>query len=100
MKVTNIIRYTICCQDVLKWSRSREFFYWRLRRRLLEGSLKQKLSQFTVDKTDGQLNSMLSRWFVEDKGTVNVSKLDQEESLVVYMDTVRLEYSVHMHSTR
>lgn len=40
----------------------------------MESSLKQKLRQFTVEQTDGQLNSMLSRWFVEDRGTVNVSR--------------------------
>ena len=59
-------------QSVLEWKRSREFFYWRIRRRLLEENLKKKVRQFTEKKTDGQICSMMSRWFAEEKGTVNV----------------------------
>jgi len=70
---TILMLYHIISQGVLEWKRSREFFYWRMRRRLLESSVKKRLVPITEAKSDGELNSMLSRWFVEDKGTVNVS---------------------------
>ncbi|KAK6168611.1 hypothetical protein SNE40_019808 [Patella caerulea] len=59
--------------NVLDWKTSREFFYWRMRRRLLENQVKHRMRQFTNNLGQAQLNSMLSRWFVEDKGTINVS---------------------------
>ncbi|KAK3576974.1 hypothetical protein CHS0354_005975 [Potamilus streckersoni] len=71
--------------DVLDWPRSREFFYWRLKRRLLEQNLKAKMSQFTKSLSDGQLNSMLSRWFVEDQGTVNAYLWEDDKAVVQWL---------------
>uniref|UniRef100_A0A8W8JGE5 Acetyl-coenzyme A carboxylase carboxyl transferase subunit beta domain-containing protein n=1 Tax=Magallana gigas TaxID=29159 RepID=A0A8W8JGE5_MAGGI len=58
--------------DILKWHSSREFFYWHLKRRLLERQLKRKMKPVTHNVGEGELNSMLHRWFVEDRGTVNI----------------------------
>ncbi|WAR06945.1 ACAC-like protein [Mya arenaria] len=71
---------------VLEWNRSREFFYWRMRRRLLESQIKKKMRPFTADKTDGELNSMLSRWFVEDKGTVNAYQWEEDKAVVEWLE--------------
>lgn len=70
---------------VLEWKRSREFFYWRIRRRLLEGNLKKKIYQFSEQKTDGQLESMMSRWFAEDKGTVNSYQWEDDKVVVEWL---------------
>ena len=67
--------HSLISQDILKWQSSREFFYWHLKRRLLERQLKKKMKPFTHNVGEGELNSMLHRWFVEDKGTVKVNKL-------------------------
>ncbi|XP_052244589.1 acetyl-CoA carboxylase-like isoform X1 [Dreissena polymorpha] len=73
--------------SVLDWRRSRKFFYWRLRRRLLESSVKRKLRQYTEEKTDGEINSMLSRWFVEDKGTVNAYQWEEDQAVVSWLSS-------------
>jgi len=33
-----------CISEVLEWKRSREFFFWRIKRRLIEDSIKDKIS--------------------------------------------------------
>lgn len=50
----------------------RSFFYWRLRRLLLEQVVKCEILQATKDLSDGHMQSMLRRWFVETEGTVQV----------------------------
>ncbi len=61
-------------QDVLQWRTSRKFFYWRLRRRQLEEEVKSKILAANPDMMDGQVLSMIGRWFVEAQGPVNVSR--------------------------
>ena len=70
--------------DVLKWEKSREFFYWHLRRRLLENEVKDKIRQFS-DKSEGQLKSMISRWFVEDQGAINAYKWEDDKAAVEWL---------------
>lgn len=60
-------------QDILDWKTSRTFFYWRLRRLLLEDVVKKKIHDANPELTDGQIQAMLRRWFVEVEGTVKVS---------------------------
>lgn len=50
----------------------RSFFYWRLRRLLLEQVVKCEILQANKDLSDGHVQSMLRRWFVETEGTVKV----------------------------
>jgi len=71
--VTGII-CILCKQDILNWKTSRKFFYWRLRRLLLEEQVKHKIHQVNAELSSGQIKSMLSRWFIETQGTVNVSQ--------------------------
>lgn len=71
--------------DIVQWKTSREYFYWRLRRRLLESQLKTKMLPFTKDLHDGQLNSMLRRWFVEDQSTVNAYLWDNDKAVVEWL---------------
>lgn len=59
-------------QDILDWKTSRTFFYWRLRRLLLEDVVKKKIHAANPELTDGQIQAMLRRWFVEVEGTVKV----------------------------
>ncbi|XP_064618157.1 acetyl-CoA carboxylase-like isoform X2 [Liolophura sinensis] len=70
---------------ILQWRTSRKFFYWRLRRLLLEGGLKKKMREVT-DASEGQLHSMLGRWFVEDQGTVNSYQWENDEAAVAWLD--------------
>ena len=59
-------------QDILEWPTSRQFFYWRLRRLLLEDAVKGKIHAANNELTDGQVQAMLRRWFVEAEGAVKV----------------------------
>lgn len=65
-------RFVLRWQDVLEWRTSRQFFYWRLRRLLLEDTVKKKIQQANSELTDGQVQAMLRRWFVEAEGAVKV----------------------------
>lgn len=62
-------------QDILEWQTSRQFFYWRLRRLLLEDTVKKKIQAANSELTDGQIQAMLRRWFVEAEGTVKVKEM-------------------------
>lgn len=64
--------YSCLLQDILDWKTSRTFFYWRLRRLLLEDLVKKKIHNANPELTDGQVQAMLRRWFVEVEGTVKV----------------------------
>ena len=63
-------------QDILDWKNARAFFYWRLRRLLLEEVAKAEILQANSELSDGHVQSMLRRWFVETEGTVKVSRVD------------------------
>lgn len=58
-------------QDVVPWAKSRSQLYWRLRRRLLQDRAKRDILQVRPQLGDGEMESMLRRWFVESKGAVN-----------------------------
>ncbi|XP_072165037.1 acetyl-CoA carboxylase-like [Diadema setosum] len=57
--------------EILQWKKSRQFFYWRLRRLLLEDAVIKRISASNEKLSHGEICSMLRRWFVEDQGTVN-----------------------------
>jgi hypothetical protein len=57
--------------DIVPWKKSRTYFYWRLRRRLLEKETVLKIIQVQQQLTHPQAEAMLRRWFVEDKGATD-----------------------------
>lgn len=58
-------------QDIVPWKKSRTFFYWRLRRRLLEKETVCQIIEVQRQLTHPQAEAMLRRWFVEDKGATD-----------------------------
>ncbi|NXJ73388.1 ACAC carboxylase, partial [Trogon melanurus] len=72
--------------DVLDWKTSRTFFYWRLRRLLLEDVVKKKIHDANPELTDGQIQAMLRRWFVEVEGTVKAYLWDSNKDLVEWLE--------------
>ncbi|TSL34519.1 Acetyl-CoA carboxylase [Bagarius yarrelli] len=72
--------------DVLEWRTSRQFFYWRLRRLLLEDTVKRKIQQANSELTDGQVQAMLRRWFVEAEGAVKAYLWDSNEDVVEWLE--------------
>ncbi|XP_075575891.1 acetyl-CoA carboxylase 1 isoform X2 [Pelecanus crispus] len=72
--------------DILDWKTSRTFFYWRLRRLLLEDVVKKKIHDANPELTDGQIQAMLRRWFVEAEGTVKAYLWDSNKDLVEWLE--------------
>ncbi|XP_053562795.1 acetyl-CoA carboxylase 1 [Bombina bombina] len=72
--------------DILEWKTSRTFFYWRLRRLLLEDVAKQKIQNANPELTDGQIQAMLRRWFVEVEGTVKAYLWDNNKDVVEWLE--------------
>ncbi|CAB1321598.1 unnamed protein product [Coregonus sp. 'balchen'] len=67
--------------DILDWKNVRSFFYWRLRRLLLEGVVKCEVLQANPELSDGHIQSMLRRWFVETEGTVQAYLWDNNKAV-------------------
>ncbi|KAJ3588849.1 hypothetical protein NHX12_009703, partial [Muraenolepis orangiensis] len=72
--------------DILEWPTSRQFFYWRLRRLLLEDTVKGKIQTANGELTDGQVQAMLRRWFVESEGAVKAYLWDSNEEVVEWLE--------------
>ncbi|XP_029017802.1 acetyl-CoA carboxylase isoform X4 [Betta splendens] len=72
--------------DILDWKNVRSFFYWRLRRLLLEQVVKCEILQANKDLSDGHMQSMLRRWFVETEGTVKAYLWDNNQAVVEWLE--------------
>ncbi|KAI3372884.1 hypothetical protein L3Q82_023324 [Scortum barcoo] len=72
--------------DILDWKNVRTFFYWRLRRLLLEQVVKCEILQANKDLSDGHMQSMLRRWFVETEGTVQAYLWDNNQVVVEWLE--------------
>ncbi|XP_029915716.1 acetyl-CoA carboxylase 2 isoform X3 [Myripristis murdjan] len=72
--------------DILDWKNVRSFFYWRLRRLLLEQVVKCEILQANKDLSDGHIQSMLRRWFVETEGTVKAYLWDNNQAVVEWLE--------------
>ena len=70
-------------QDVVPWRKSRCILYWRLRRLLLENQIKSQMLTIQPNLSVGQAEAMLTRWFVEDKGTTAVSLFDIHRFIII-----------------
>ncbi|XP_048411956.1 acetyl-CoA carboxylase 2 isoform X2 [Stegostoma tigrinum] len=72
--------------DILEWKTVRSFFYWRLRRLLLEEMVKQEIIKVNPELSDGHIQSMLRRWFVETEGTVKAYLWDNNQKVVEWLE--------------
>lgn len=72
--------------DILDWKQARTFFYWRLRRLLLEQVVKCEIMEANKDLSDGHMQSMLRRWFVETEGTVKAYLWDNNKAVVEWLE--------------
>ncbi|KAJ3603855.1 hypothetical protein NHX12_028596 [Muraenolepis orangiensis] len=72
--------------DILEWKNVRSFFYWRLRRLLLEQVVKRSILEANRDLSDGHMQSMLRRWFVETEGTVKAYLWDNNQAVVEWLE--------------
>ncbi len=86
-------------RDVVTWERSREFFYWRLRRRLLEcraanevrkataaGGGRRSREDPTSASAHAQTMEMLRRWYIEDRGQNQRFLWEQDRPVVEWLE--------------
>jgi len=59
-------------QEIVPWRNSRTTLYWRLRRLLLEQTVIAQIMEVRPSLGHGPAEAMLRRWFMEDKGAMNV----------------------------
>uniref|UniRef100_A0A8B9GWE0 Acetyl-CoA carboxylase beta n=1 Tax=Astyanax mexicanus TaxID=7994 RepID=A0A8B9GWE0_ASTMX len=72
--------------DILDWKNARMFFYWRLRRLLLEEVVKSEIIEANRDLNNGHIQSMLRRWFIETEGTVKAYLWDNNKAVVEWLE--------------
>lgn len=70
---------------IVSWPESRRTFYWRLKRLILQNQLRKQLLNAQPNVNEGQVISMLRRWFAEDKGTTLAYLWNQNESVVSWL---------------
>jgi acetyl-CoA carboxylase / biotin carboxylase 1 len=75
-----------CISEIVPWRTSRGFFYWRLRRNLLEDFFMRRILNAQSSLSVGQAKSMLRRWFVEDKGDTYAYQWEENEAVVEWME--------------
>ena len=61
-----------CISGVLEWKTSRVYLYWRLKRLILQNEVRIKCQSANSELTTLQVDTMLSRWFIEDFTSVKV----------------------------
>lgn len=72
--------------DVVPWRKSRKILYWRLRRLLLQDRVICALLEVQPKLSVGQAESMLRRWFIEDKGSSEGYRWEDNETVVHWLD--------------
>lgn len=82
--------------EIVPWRTARRQMFWRVRRRLLEGEVQDEiLSTQPADTDTRQIDAMMRRWFVEDKGATSSYLWDQDEVAASWIEAQRKsEYSV------
>lgn len=62
-----------CINEIVTWRESRKWFYWRLKRLILEDRLVKQILTAQGNLQFEEAKSMLNRWFLEDKGATEVT---------------------------
>ena len=75
-----------CLSEIVPWRSSRRFFYWRLRRRLLEEHVRSEILETQPGLGVRQVDAMLRRWFVEDKGATESYLWDSDEVAASWLE--------------
>jgi len=72
--------------EIIPWKKARQLFYWRLRRRLFEEDIKNEILSTQPSFDVRQVEAMLRRWFIEDKGATESYLWDQDEAAACWLE--------------
>lgn len=75
--------------EIIPWKKARRLFYWRLRRRLLEEEIRSEILSTQPSLNVRQVDAMLRRWFIEDKGATESYLWDQDEAATCWLEAQR-----------
>lgn len=73
-------------KEIVPWQKARRILYWRLRRRLLEERIRLEILSTQPGLGVRQVDEMLRRWFVEDKGATESYLWDQDETATAWLE--------------
>lgn len=76
-----------CIHEIVSWRNSRRFFYWRLKRRLLEQQIRKEILETQPGLDVRQVDAMLRRWFVEDKGPTESYLWDNDKEAAAWLES-------------
>ncbi|KAG8315423.1 hypothetical protein J6590_071132 [Homalodisca vitripennis] len=71
--------------DIVPWRKSRCILYWRLKRLLYENQVKKEIIKIQPNYNENQLQAMIRRWFIEDKGTTYAYQWENNEAVVSWL---------------
>ncbi|GFX91981.1 acetyl-CoA carboxylase [Trichonephila clavipes] len=77
-------------KEIIPWAKSRALLYWRCRRLLIQNRIKADILAVKPSLSDGEVDSMLERWFVEEHGAVNQYLWDDNKTVVDWL-TMQLD---------
>jgi len=77
-----------CLREVVPWAEARRYFYWRLRRRLLEVRLEQQIVAASGPRKveHSRRVAMTRRWFAEDHPT-SPHLWDEDKEVVAWLES-------------
>jgi hypothetical protein len=77
-----------CLREVVPWAEARRYFYWRLRRRLLEVRLEQQIVAASGPRKveHSRRVAMARRWFAEDHPT-SPHLWDEDKEVVAWLES-------------
>ncbi|XP_054153729.1 acetyl-CoA carboxylase-like isoform X3 [Oppia nitens] len=80
-----------CICDVVQWTKSRQYFYWHLRRALYEDRVIDEIQAVVQNKNELEVKSMIRRWFSEHVGQHNQHLWDDDNRSVAEWLASQLE---------
>lgn len=78
------MKHKNCIRDVIPWAKARNFFYWRLRRRLAEERIRKEILASNPQLSRQQSGFIMRRWFFDVKGPDSVSLWEDNEAVAVW----------------
>ena len=84
-----------CVSEIVAWRESRNWFYWRLRRVILEDLLVKEILAAQSNILFEEAKSMLNRWFLEERGATEYHVWwEQNKEVVDWMEKQTVANSI------
>ncbi|XP_033113516.1 acetyl-CoA carboxylase-like [Anneissia japonica] len=85
--------------ESLHWKSSRKFFYWRLRRLLLEYKVRDLIRKANSTLSNVEIKFMIRRWFVDDQGAPKAYLWDNNQAVSEWLLDQEKQQATKGHSS-